>query len=60
MTDGTKGGAQRASSLRPRCFGVVDPETVTHIYLSSLLVRLNKVRYEDLSLQGCYAAPTGT
>jgi hypothetical protein len=34
MTNGTKGGAQRAHSLRPRCFGVVDPETATHIYLS--------------------------
>jgi hypothetical protein len=34
MTDGTKGGAQRASSLRPRCFREVDPETMTHIYLS--------------------------
>jgi hypothetical protein len=33
MTGGTKGGAQRARSLRPRCFGVVDPETVTPIYL---------------------------
>jgi hypothetical protein len=34
MTDGTKGGAQRASSLRPRCIGEVDPETATHIYLT--------------------------
>jgi hypothetical protein len=34
MTDGTKGGAQRASSLRPRCFGELDSETATHIYLS--------------------------
>jgi hypothetical protein len=33
ITDGTKGGAQRASSLRPRCFGEVDLETATHIYL---------------------------
>jgi hypothetical protein len=33
MTSGTKGGAQRASSLRPRCVGEVDPETATHIYL---------------------------
>jgi hypothetical protein len=33
MTDGTKGGAQRAHSLRPRCFGVEDPKTTTHIYL---------------------------
>jgi hypothetical protein len=33
MTDGTKDGAQRARSLRPRCFGEVDPETATHIYL---------------------------
>jgi hypothetical protein len=32
MTGGTKGGAQRASSLRPRCVGEVYPETVTHIY----------------------------
>jgi hypothetical protein len=38
MTDGTKGGAQRANSLRPRCFGEVDPETATHIYLSILEV----------------------
>jgi hypothetical protein len=37
MTDGTKGGEQRASSLRPRCFGEVDPETATHIYLSIYL-----------------------
>jgi hypothetical protein len=29
-----KGGAQRASSLRPRCVREVDPETATHIYLS--------------------------
>jgi hypothetical protein len=34
ITDGTKGSAQRASSLRPRCFREVDPETTTHIYLS--------------------------
>jgi hypothetical protein len=32
MTGGTKGGAQRASSLRPRCVGEVDPKTATHIY----------------------------
>jgi hypothetical protein len=37
MTDGTKGGAQRASSLRPRCFGEVDPETATHFFLSIYL-----------------------
>jgi hypothetical protein len=35
MMDGTKGSAQRASSLRPRYFGEVDPETATHIYLVS-------------------------
>jgi hypothetical protein len=35
MTDGTKGGAQRARSLRSRCVGEVDPETSTHIYHSS-------------------------
>jgi hypothetical protein len=34
MTDGSKGGAQRVSSLRPRCFGEVDPDTASHIYLS--------------------------
>jgi hypothetical protein len=34
MTDGTKGGAQRTSSLRPGCVGEVDPETATHICLS--------------------------
>jgi hypothetical protein len=34
MTAGTKGGAQRASSLRPRCFREVDPETATHVCLS--------------------------
>jgi hypothetical protein len=34
MTGGTKGGPQRASSLRPRCVGEVDPETATRIYLS--------------------------
>jgi hypothetical protein len=34
MTDGTKGGAQRARSLWPRCFGDVDSETATHICLS--------------------------
>jgi hypothetical protein len=33
MMDGTKGGAQRANSLRPRCVGEVDPETATHIYV---------------------------
>jgi hypothetical protein len=37
MMDGTKGGAQRASSLRPRCVGEVDPEIATHIYLSIYL-----------------------
>jgi hypothetical protein len=37
MTGGTKGGAQRARSLRPRCFGEVDPETATPIYLSIYL-----------------------
>jgi hypothetical protein len=37
MMGGTKGGAQRASSLRPRCVGEVDPETTTHIYLSIYL-----------------------
>jgi hypothetical protein len=35
MTGGTKGGAQRASSLRPRCIEEVDPKTVPHIYLSN-------------------------
>jgi hypothetical protein len=34
MTDGTEGVAQRASSLRSRCFGEIDPETATHNYLS--------------------------
>jgi hypothetical protein len=34
MTGGTKGGAQRASSLRPRCVGEMDRETATHNYLS--------------------------
>jgi hypothetical protein len=34
MTGGTNGGAQGASSWRPRCVGEVDPETATHIYLS--------------------------
>jgi hypothetical protein len=34
MTGGTKGGAQRASSLKPRCVREVNPETATHIYLS--------------------------
>jgi hypothetical protein len=38
MTDRTKGGAQRASSLRPKCIGEVDPKTMTHIYLSILQV----------------------
>jgi hypothetical protein len=33
MTGGTKGGAQRACNLRPRCFREVDPETTTHIHL---------------------------
>jgi hypothetical protein len=36
MMGGTKGGAQRTSSLRPRCVGEVDPETMTHIYLSKI------------------------
>jgi hypothetical protein len=39
MVDGTKGGAQRASSLRSRCVGEVDPETATHICLSSTEVK---------------------
>jgi hypothetical protein len=34
MTGGTKGGAQRASTLRPRCVGEVDPHTATHAYLT--------------------------
>jgi hypothetical protein len=37
MMGGTKGGAQSASSFRPRCVGEVDCETATHIYLSNLL-----------------------
>jgi hypothetical protein len=37
MADGTKGGAQRARRLRPRCLRVVDRETATHIYLSIYL-----------------------
>jgi hypothetical protein len=37
MTGGTKGSAQRTSSLSPRCFGEVDPETTTYIYLSVCL-----------------------
>jgi hypothetical protein len=37
MKGGTKGGAQRASSLRPRCVGEVNPETATHIYISIYL-----------------------
>jgi hypothetical protein len=36
MTDGTKGGAQRTSSLRPMCFGEVNLETATHTYLAML------------------------
>jgi hypothetical protein len=43
MTDGTKGGAQRASSLRSRCFGEVDPETATPIYLSIITLILQQV-----------------
>jgi hypothetical protein len=38
MTGGTEGGEQRASSVRPRCIGEVDPETMTHIYLSSPMI----------------------
>jgi hypothetical protein len=38
MAGGTEGGAQRASSLRPRCVGEVDPETATHICLSILKI----------------------
>jgi hypothetical protein len=58
MTGGTKGGAQRARSLRPRCFGVVDPETATPVYLSIYLPlrmmttttnRLSRERYKLLS-----------
>jgi hypothetical protein len=37
-----KGGAQRARSLRPRCFGVVGPETATPIYLSIQAVEASK------------------
>jgi hypothetical protein len=38
MTDGTKVGAQRARSLRPRCVREVDPETAPYlsIYLSMI------------------------
>jgi hypothetical protein len=35
MTGGTKGGAQRAISLRPRCIREADPRIATHIYLTS-------------------------
>jgi hypothetical protein len=37
MTGGTKSGAQRARSLRPRCIRVINPETATPIYLSIYL-----------------------
>jgi hypothetical protein len=42
MTGGTKIGAQRARSLRPRCIRVINPETATPIYHlpSSLLTSL--------------------
>jgi hypothetical protein len=40
MTYGTKGGAQRASSLRPRCFGEADPETATHIYIYEVAFKI--------------------
>jgi hypothetical protein len=32
MTEGTKGGAQRAHSLRPRCIGGGSSRTATPIY----------------------------
>jgi hypothetical protein len=38
MTGGTKGFAQRASSLRPRCVGEVDPGTVTHIIIIIIII----------------------
>jgi hypothetical protein len=36
MMGGTKDGAQMAISIRLRCVGEVDPETVTHIYTQEL------------------------
>jgi hypothetical protein len=55
MTDGTKGGAQRTSSLRTRCFREVDPETATHIYLPMYIFHKHYVEL-NLSNQNivCY------
>jgi hypothetical protein len=50
MTGGTKGGAQRASGLRPRCVGEVDLETATHIYLDQTLSEAHP--YQPLSTLG--------
>jgi hypothetical protein len=56
MTGGTKGGAQRASSLRPRCVGEVDPETATRIYLSIYLssIYLLSIYLLSISLLSIY------
>jgi hypothetical protein len=51
MTDGAKGGAQRARSLRPRCVGEVDPKTATHIYLSIYLS--NQLILAEVSVDVC-------
>jgi hypothetical protein len=53
MTEGTKGGAQRASNLRPRCFGEVDPETVTHIYLSNPSASTFFMHWHNQELYSC-------
>jgi hypothetical protein len=41
MMDGTKGGAQSARSLRPRCVGKVDPETPTHILTNNVIFHIS-------------------
>jgi hypothetical protein len=57
MTDETKGGAQRAHSLRPRCVREVDPETATHIYLSKFHVedlQILRATIQNLVAQGTW------
>jgi hypothetical protein len=40
MTGITKGDAQRASNLRPRCVREIDPKTTTYLHLSIYLLLL--------------------
>jgi hypothetical protein len=52
MTDGTKGGAQRASSIRPRCFWEADPEIATHT-----ITTYSQLVYFAVVFWSCNSAP---